>query len=123
MKFKADNQYSRGRPKGARNRLAAQVFADALAHWNEPAKEGSALTKGQAALQMLFRESPRDYVRLYFALMPRELQLDTNIVTELDDVELDRMIEMLRERVREERLAAEPAPLALTALKVLPNAH
>ena len=35
--------HSGGRPKGARNKLAAQVFEDILHHWCEPAAPGSKL--------------------------------------------------------------------------------
>src|SRR5262245_54454757 len=47
-----------GRPKGARNRLAAQVFEDILRHWCEPAAPGSKLCKGAEALETLYKENP-----------------------------------------------------------------
>lgn len=105
MKFQPGNDGGRGRPRGSRNRLAADVFRDVLAHWNEPVKEGSELTRGRAALQMMFRERPGDYVRSVLSILPREFVFE-NVVTELADEELDRMIEMLRERAlaaREEK--------------------
>ena len=50
--------HSGGRPKGARNKLAAQVFEDILHHWCEPAAPGSKLCKGAEALETLYKESP-----------------------------------------------------------------
>jgi hypothetical protein len=50
--------HSGGRPKGARNRLAAQVFQDILDHWTEPVSEGSELCKGPEALETLYKEKP-----------------------------------------------------------------
>ena len=47
-----------GRPKGARNRLAAQVFEDILRHWCEPAAPGGNLCKGAEALETLYNEKP-----------------------------------------------------------------
>jgi hypothetical protein len=87
-----------GRPKGSRNRLAARVFDDLLAHWTEPTAPGSELCKGQAALEMLYKEQPALYLRLTASVLPRDLIIE-NVATTLDDAELDQMIEALRERV------------------------
>jgi hypothetical protein len=84
-----------GRPKGSRNKLAQRVFEDILAHWNEPA--GGELCKGQAALEVLYREKPGDYLKLTASVLPKEFVFE-NAVTELDDEELDGLIGLLRER-------------------------
>jgi hypothetical protein len=106
MRFEKGNPHARngkgGRPKGSRNRLAVRVFDDILAHWTEPTAPGSETCKGQQALEMLYRERPGEYLRLTASVLPREFIFE-NAVTELDDDELDRMIEMLRERVLAER--------------------
>jgi hypothetical protein len=115
-KFQPGNPHGRGgRPKGSRNRLAAQVFADLLAHWSEPAAPGSQLSKGQEALETLYRERPGEYLRLTASVLPKEFVFE-NAVTELDDEELDRMIELLRDRAlaaRQEQLELKPEPKAL----------
>jgi hypothetical protein len=54
--------HSGGRPKGARNRLAAQVFEDILRHWCEPAAPGSKLCKGAEALETLYKDKPGEYL-------------------------------------------------------------
>jgi len=99
MKFEKGNPYAKmgGRPRGVRNRLAGKVFEDVLEFWNEPAREGSAVTKGKAALLSAWRERPHDFIRSVFAIMPKEFVFE-NVVTELADDELERMIQMLRER-------------------------
>jgi hypothetical protein len=89
-----------GRPRGSRNKLAQRVFDDILKHWNEPACGD--LCKGQAALELLYREEPGAYLRLTASVLPKEFMFQ-NAVTELDDEELDKMIEMLRERALEAR--------------------
>ena len=103
-----------GRPKNSRNKLAQRVFDDVLRHWCEPT--GGELCKGQAALELLWRERPGEYLRLTASVLPKEFTFQ-NAVTELDEEELDRMIEMLRERAlearREQSLELKPQPKAL----------
>jgi hypothetical protein len=89
-----------GRPKNSRNKLAQRVFDDVFRHWCEPANRG--MCKGQAALEMLYREEPAAYLRLTASVLPKEFTFQ-NAVTELSEDELDHMIEMLRERALEAR--------------------
>src|SRR5258707_12021604 len=84
-----------GRPLNTRNKLAQRVFDDIFRHWNEEA--GGGLVKGQAALELLYRENPGGYLKLTASVLPKEFVFQ-NAVTELNDEELDVMIEMLRER-------------------------
>jgi hypothetical protein len=75
--------HSGGRPKGARNRLAAQVYEDILRHWCEPAAPGSKLCKGAEALETLYKDKPGEYLRLTASVLPRE-QLARAFVTNND---------------------------------------
>ena len=86
-----------GRPKGARNRLAAQVFQDVLTHWNEPASEGSAMTKGREVLEAMYREKPNEYVRAVLSIMPKELQIES-VMVDMSDDQLDELLVKIRER-------------------------
>jgi hypothetical protein len=112
--FKPGHNIKGGRPKGSRNKLAQRVFDDIFQHWNEPA--GGDLCKGQAALELLYREKPGDYLKLTASVLPKEFVFE-NAVTELDDEELDRMIEALRERAlsarQEQTLELKAQPKAL----------
>jgi hypothetical protein len=112
--FKPGHNIKGGRPQGSRNKLAQRVFDDIFRHWNEPA--GGELCKGQAALELLYRERPGEYLRLTASVLPKEFVFE-NAVTELDDDELDRMIETLRERAlaarQEQALELKPEPKAL----------
>ena len=112
--FKPGHNIKGGRPKGSRNKLAQRVFDDILKHWNEPA--GGDLCKGQAALELLYREKPGDYLKLTASVLPKEFVFE-NAVTELDDEELDFMIEALRERVlagrQQQALELKPEPKVL----------
>jgi len=49
---------SRGRPRGARNKLATRVLQDLLTVWDEPVSEESEVTKGLAALRVMAVEDP-----------------------------------------------------------------
>ena len=112
--FKPGHNIKNGRPKGSRNKLAQRVFDDILRHWNESA--GGDLCKGQAALELLYREKPGEYLKLTASVLPKEFVFE-NAVTELDDEELDHMIEMLHERAlsarQEQALELKPEPKAL----------
>jgi hypothetical protein len=103
-----------GRPKNSRNKLAQRVFDDVFRHWCEPANGD--MCKGQAALELLYREEPGAYLRLTASVLPKEFTFD-HVAAELGDEELDRMIEMLRERAlearREQSLELKPEPRAL----------
>jgi hypothetical protein len=103
-----------GRPKNSRNKLAQRVFDDIFRHWLEEA--GNGLCKGQAALELLYREEPGAYLRLTASVLPKEFMFQST-VTELDEEELDRMIEMFRERAlearREQSLELKPKALLI----------
>ena len=101
--------HSGGRPKGARNKLAAQVFEDILHHWCEPAAPGSKLCKGAEALETLYKEKPGEYLRLTASVLPREFIFE-NVTSDLDDEQIDELLLALRQRMIEARTA--PALLA-----------
>ena len=112
--FKPGHNIKGGRPTGSRNKLAQRVFDDIFRHWNEPA--GGELCKGQAASELLYREKPGEYLKLTASVLPKEFVFE-NAVTELDDEELDRMIEALRDRAiaarQEQTLELKAQPKAL----------
>jgi hypothetical protein len=98
-----------GRPKGSRNRLASRVFDDIFAHWCEPTVSGGNMCKGQAALEILFKERPGEYLRLTASVLPREFVFES-VTSELDDEQIDELLLALRRRMIEARTA--PALLA-----------
>src|SRR5262245_35636316 len=102
--------HSGGRPKGARNRLAAQVFEDIFRHWCEPAAPGSKLCKGAEALETLYKEKPGEYLRLTASVLPKEFVFE-NVVSELDDEQIDELLMALRQLMIEVR----PAPPLLVS--------
>jgi hypothetical protein len=104
MSFKPGNSANlAGRTRGARNKLAGKVYADLIAHWNEPAVPDQAYpSKGQAAIELMFREDPRGYVKLYAGVLPKEFLIEATM-GELDDDTIDDLIEQLRQRMMEAR--------------------
>jgi hypothetical protein len=76
-----------GRPKGSRNRLASRVFDDIFAHWCEPTVPGGNMCKGQAALEILFKEKPGEYLRLTASVLPKEFIFES-VTSELDDEQM-----------------------------------
>ena len=105
-----------GRPVGSKNRLAARVYDDVFRLWNEPAAEGSNLSRGEAALVTLAHEKPAEFIKVVFSILPRDLVIE-NVASTLDDDELDHMISMLRERAlaarQEQALEMAPEPKLL----------
>jgi hypothetical protein len=100
MKFETGNAFAHngkgGRPHGARNRLTVRVFEDMLKHWNEPATEGSPLTKGMAALEIMMREKPNEYVRAVLSIMPKEIAIES-VMSDMSDEQLDEIMAKIRD--------------------------
>jgi hypothetical protein len=89
--------YNRGgRPSGSRNRLSKQFIDDLLAEWQE---------HGRKAIKLMRMERPGDFVRVVAGTLPKEFIVE-NVLTEIDDDELDRMIVRLRTEVLEEHRQA-----------------
>ena len=104
-RFEQGNTLSKGRPRGSRNRLTAQIFEDVLSHWNEPI-EGRNITKGMAALEVMRKEKPAEYVKVVTSLLPKELVFSDSTVQDLSDEQIDALIMTLRQQVL--GLAAQP---------------
>ena len=70
---------------------------------------GATHCKGEAALELFYRQKPGDYLRLVASVLPREFVFESAIA-ELDDEGLDEMLLALRQRMTEVRtLALVPA--------------
>jgi hypothetical protein len=112
MRFEVGNEYGRnaggGRPKGSKNRLH-RSFIEALTKDFEE--------NGEKAIRQLRVTAPGKYLQIIANTLPREFFFEHNTVGQLSDDELDRMIDLLRERVQAERITAE-TPLMLTVEKV-----
>jgi hypothetical protein len=85
-----------GRTHGARNRLTVRVFEDVLKHWNEPVTEGSPLSKGMAALEIMMKEKPNEYVRAVLSIMPKEIAIES-VMSDMSDEQLDEIMAKIRD--------------------------
>jgi|SRR5215831_14051896 len=108
MKFQPGNQLGKLGKNVTKNRLARTVLEDLLAIWNEPMMAGNkpmtdangeVVKRGVAALRVMSKERPADFCKLFGALMPKELHIET-AAAEMDDAELDKVIDAMREHVR-----------------------
>ena len=74
----------KGRPKGARNKLANAFAADLLDDWNE---------RGMQAIKACREERPQDYLKVIASIMPKDFNVNMRPLEELND-------EQLREQIR-----------------------
>jgi hypothetical protein len=88
--FKPGNPGGPGRKLGARVRLSG-AFLHALAD--------DFAEHGVEAIRIMRIEEPAAYVKAICSLMPRELDITTNVLTEVPDDELDNAIHYVRERL------------------------
>ena len=66
------------------------------------------------------KERPTEFVKVYASLVPREIWADINAVTEMDDAELDRVIDAIRQRLitaRQEMVVVDVTPKTPPALR------
>jgi hypothetical protein len=88
-----------GRAKGVRNRLS-HSFLEAL---HKDFEE-----HGEEAIRICRIEKPNEYVKIVAGLLPKELDITNNTLTEIDDTQLVEFIEYVRVQLegRAERLAS-----------------
>jgi len=88
-----------GRARGVRNRLS-DSFLEAL--------QKDFAEHGEEAIRIVRVEKPHEYLRVVAGLMPKELEISHNTLTEIDDTELAGFIEYVRLQLggRVERLAS-----------------
>jgi hypothetical protein len=85
---KGNNFNPGGRPRGSRNRFAAQFIKDFLKEWEQ---------SGPDALRILAKEEPAKFVAIAAAIIPRDFTLEIETVAaELSDEQLEQMIAKLR---------------------------
>jgi hypothetical protein len=88
-----------GRAKGVRNRLS-HSFLEAL--------QKDFAEHGEEAIRICRIEKPNEYVKIVAGLLPKELDITNNTLTEIDDTQLVEFIEYVRVQLegRAERLAS-----------------
>ena len=80
-----------GRPRGSRNKISA-AFIEALSlEWEQ---------SGAAALKVMSKEEPGNFVKVVAALLPKEFEITDSRLNELSDEELDVLINQLRGKLR-----------------------
>jgi hypothetical protein len=89
--FLPGHRYSKGRPKGARSKLGEAFLADLYQDWCE---------HGVGAIEQVRERRPWDYLKVVASLMPRDLHVGFNELSDLSDDELRARIRQLHELVR-----------------------
>ena len=78
---------SGGRKKGARNRLHADFVVALSEHFAE---------MGKAAIDIVFKESPRDYLKIIASILPKEFVLEDGRLESMGDEELEQYLAEIR---------------------------
>ncbi|MEO6966377.1 MAG: hypothetical protein ABI076_10865 [Acidobacteriaceae bacterium] len=78
---------SGGRKKGARNRLHADFVVGLQEHFAEV---------GKAAIDIVFKESPRDYLKIIASVLPKEFVLEDGRLEAMGDDELEQYLAEIR---------------------------
>jgi hypothetical protein len=76
-----------GRTKGSRNKLSAD-FVAALAEAFEQ--------RGREAIEIVITESPKDFLKVIAAILPKEFEINDNRLKDIPDDQLDAFIEFAR---------------------------
>ena len=80
-----------GRLKGSRNKISEAFLKDLAAEWE---------VSGPAALKVMAKEEPGNFVKVVAALLPKEFEINDNRLADLNDDELDNLINELRGKIR-----------------------
>jgi Family of unknown function (DUF5681) len=76
----------KGRPEGARNKLASEYFVDLYESWQ---------THGKAALDTVAMLYPNEYVKIVAGHMPREMNAVVTNIHHLERVSDQRLLEII----------------------------
>ena len=76
-----------GRPAGSRNKLQAKVLDSILKDWE---------ANGEATLRIVRMEKPDIWLRVVASLLPKEIQLTDNEVSDLSDDDVKLFLEHIR---------------------------
>src|SRR5262245_17319668 len=95
-----ENNYgaATGRPRNAKNKLARKVIEDLARIWDEPILPNSNITRGEAAMRVMSKERPDQFVKAYVSLVPREMILSDPSTADLTDEQIDDFLLQLRQQ-------------------------
>jgi hypothetical protein len=83
----------KGRPVGSRNKLTERFFEDLYSAWKE---------KGVEVIHRLIEHEPGTFFRGVVAVLPKEHRVTrANDLVNLTDDQLTKMLETLREKIRD----------------------
>jgi hypothetical protein len=82
--FGPDNQPSRGRVKGSRNKLAAHFVADLQAEWEQ---------HGPAIIRIVRIEKPVEFMKIIASVLPKEFEITDSMLKEIPDDQLDILLQ------------------------------
>lgn len=76
-----------GRPKGSRSKLSEAFLADLHDSW---------LTNGKVAIDRVVKERPHEFLKVVAGLLPKDINVKVDNLSEIDDAELAASLAALR---------------------------
>lgn len=76
-----------GRPKGSRQKLGEDFIADLHEAWR---------AKGKAAIDVVVSERPHEFLKVVAGLLPKDINVKVDTLSEMDEQELAAVIASLR---------------------------
>lgn len=77
----------KGRPKGSRNQFCEAFIADLHDAWKQ---------RGAEAIQSMIDDKPGDFVKVAAGLLPKDFNINTNVMDDLTDDELAATIDTIK---------------------------
>lgn len=85
-----------GRIKGTRNKLSADFVSELAAAFEE---------HGRDAIDIVIKESPKDFLKVIAAILPKEFEINDSRLKDIPDDQLDAFIEFAKRHLG---IAGEP---------------
>ena len=95
--FQGGNRYGKGR-KGARNKLHADFITALLDHFHMTGADVASAdpTRGAAAIDIVYKENPRDYLKIIASILPKELIHEDGRLESMSDEEITEYLAYIR---------------------------
>jgi hypothetical protein len=94
--FEPGREKTGGRKKGSRNKLSTDFVAELATAFE---------LRGKEAIDIVITESPKDFLKVIAAILPKEFEINDNRLKEIPDEQLDAFIEFAKSELAKRHLS------------------